>query len=156
MRSTKCHRPGRAAFTLIEIMIVVAVIGLLAAIALPSIARARETTRATLMFTDMKTAASAFEMFAMENPSYPPSAAPGVVPIGMSPYLGSLKWTEPSPLGGSWDWDFNSSGFVAAVSVLGHKGTSEAMQELDARLDDGNLDTGIFRGRPNGNSYVIE
>ena len=114
--------------------------------------RARETTRATLMFTDMKTAAAAFEMFAMDHSNYPPSTPPGVVPSGMGPYLGSLKWTELSPLGGNWNWDYNSSGFVAAVSVIGHKGTTESMQELDERLDDGNLDTGNFRGRPNGNS----
>jgi len=150
-------RLGRAGgFTLIEIMIVVTVIGLLASIAIPSFARARETSRATLMYSDMRTAASAFEVYAMENSDYPSNSAPGVIPAGMAPYLGKFRWDQPSPLGGTWNWDFDRYGFRAAVSVTGHQGTEATMLELDERVDDGNAAGGIFRARPNGHAYVLE
>jgi len=148
---------GRAnGFTLVELMIVIAVISLLGSIAIPRFARARETTRVTLMYADMKTAASAFEVYAMENTDYPPNSAPGAVPAGMAPYLGKFKWDQESPLGGQWNWDFDRYGFRAAVSVTGHHGSAAAMLELDLRLDDGSTSTGILRARPGGHAYVLE
>ena len=44
----------RAAFTLVEIMIVVAIIGLLAAIAIPSFVRAREVAQRTACILNLK------------------------------------------------------------------------------------------------------
>ncbi len=137
-------------------MIVVTVIGLLASIAIPSFARARETSRATLMYSDMRTAASAFEVYAMENSDYPPNSAPGVIPAGMAPYLGRFRWDQPTPMGGTWNWDFDRYGFRAAVSVTGHKGSDPTMLELDERVDDGLPGDGILRRRPGGHAYVLE
>ena len=51
MRIQQSHR---TAFTLVEIMIVVAIIGLLAAIAVPSFVRAREKAQQTICITNLK------------------------------------------------------------------------------------------------------
>lgn len=152
----KLYRATNHGFTLVELMITVAIIGLLAAIAVPNLVKARTTTRATLLYSDMKTAGTAFEVYAMENSGYPPNSAPGVVPAGMEPYLGKFMWTRDTVLGGSWNWDFNRYGFMAAVSVSDHKGSPAQMLALDRAVDDGNLDTGGFRQRPNGHSYILE
>jgi prepilin-type N-terminal cleavage/methylation domain-containing protein len=42
------NRPGRRAFTLVEIMIVIAIIGLIAAIAIPNFVKARQESQATM------------------------------------------------------------------------------------------------------------
>jgi len=54
-------------FTLIEIMIVVMIIGILLAIAVPNFVRARETSRASSCAANLKQINSAKEQYAMEN-----------------------------------------------------------------------------------------
>jgi len=57
----------RAAFTLVEIMIVVAVIALIAAIALPGFLRARDRAIATRIRNDLRLIDSAVEQYAIET-----------------------------------------------------------------------------------------
>src|SRR5471032_1326062 len=74
-------------FTLVEIMVVVVIIGLLAAIAIPAFQRVQQRSLASRMANDIRQCESAFERYAIENGGWPPPAAPGVVPAGMAPYL---------------------------------------------------------------------
>jgi prepilin-type N-terminal cleavage/methylation domain-containing protein len=57
----------RAGFTLVEIMIVVAIIGLLAAIAIPNFVHSRARSQATACINNMRQIDSAIEQFAMES-----------------------------------------------------------------------------------------
>ncbi len=54
-------------FTLIEIMIVVLIIGMLAAIAIPSFVRARDSARTNTCINNLRQIDSAKEMWAMEE-----------------------------------------------------------------------------------------
>jgi prepilin-type N-terminal cleavage/methylation domain-containing protein len=55
------------AFTLVEIMIVVAIIALLAAIAVPGFMRARKRSQASRILTDLRLIDSAIDQYAIEN-----------------------------------------------------------------------------------------
>jgi prepilin-type N-terminal cleavage/methylation domain-containing protein len=57
----------RAGFTLVEIMIVVAVIALLAAIAVPSFLRARKRSQASRILNDLRMIDSAVDQYAIET-----------------------------------------------------------------------------------------
>ena len=57
----------RRAFTLVEIMIVVLIIGILLAIAIPNFIRARETSRAKSCQSNLQHIDSAKEQWAMDN-----------------------------------------------------------------------------------------
>lgn len=141
-------------FTLIEIMIVVAVVALLSAIALPSFLRARERTRRTRYVNALRVVRDAVELYAAEHNGYPADAQPGVLPVGMQTYFtGKFNWTAPSPIGGRWDWDLGVLGLTAGVSVSGVDETPEAMAEIDAMIDDGDLTSGAFR-EINGDRYT--
>ncbi|WP_131989893.1 type II secretion system protein [Chthoniobacter flavus] len=56
-----------SAFTLVEIMVVVAIIALLASIAVPNFLRARKRSQATRMLEDLRVIDSAIDQYAIEN-----------------------------------------------------------------------------------------
>ena len=57
----------RKAFTLVEIMIVVAIIALLAAIAVPGFLRARKRSQASRILNDLRMIDSAVDQYAIET-----------------------------------------------------------------------------------------
>ncbi|HXA08396.1 MAG TPA: prepilin-type N-terminal cleavage/methylation domain-containing protein [Chthoniobacterales bacterium] len=58
---------NRGGFTLVEIMIVVAIIALLAAIAVPGFLRARKRAQASRILNDLRLIDSAVDQYAIEN-----------------------------------------------------------------------------------------
>jgi prepilin-type N-terminal cleavage/methylation domain-containing protein len=59
--------PGRQGFTLVEIMIVVAIIALLASIAVPGFLRARKRSQASRIINDLRLIDNAIDMYAIET-----------------------------------------------------------------------------------------
>jgi type IV pilus assembly protein PilA len=66
----------RKGFTLIEVLIVVVIIGILAAIAIPKFAETKEKAYITAMKSDLKNMVSGAEASFSENTSYALYAAP--------------------------------------------------------------------------------
>ncbi len=78
INTSKSNRRG---FTLVEIMIVVAIIALLASIAVPNFLRARKRTQATRILEDLRLLTSAEDEYAIENNKI----------SGMNPNFSDLK-----------------------------------------------------------------
>ena len=137
-----------AAFTLVEIMIVVSIIALLVLIALPSFLHAREESQNAKFINALRVASGAFQLYATEhNGSYPTEVRRGVISPEMQTYFGpTFDWTAPTPIGGVWDWDYNKfAGFTAGVSVDKPSATIDQLIEIDSKIDDGDLSTGHFQ-----------
>ena len=99
MRNAKAI--NRAAFTLVEIMIVVAIIGLLAAIAIPNFVKARATAQANACINNLRQIDAAAQQFALEN--HKKTGDTISFPSDLTPYIklnasGSLP---PCPAGGN-------------------------------------------------------
>ena len=129
-------------------MIVVGVIALVAALALPSFLRARQRAQNTKFINALRVVSGAFDTYAIENSKYPPDVNRGTVPPGMAPYFdSSFDFTKPTPIGGLWDWDKDVFGFKAGLSVVDPSVLQIQLQDIDKSWDDGNLITGHFQDK---------
>jgi prepilin-type N-terminal cleavage/methylation domain-containing protein/prepilin-type processing-associated H-X9-DG protein len=93
-------RKKRAGFTLIELLVVIAIIAILAAMLLPSLARAKESGRRAGCQSNLRQIALGLAMYASETGFYPPPAvsrleAPhaSAWPHALQPYV-SAAWTN--------------------------------------------------------------
>jgi prepilin-type N-terminal cleavage/methylation domain-containing protein len=146
---------NRRAFTLVEIMIVVTIIGLLAALAIPAFNRVRRLARITAFTNDLRIGKDAFETYALQKGTWPPDGA-ATMPAEMDGYLSPSKWSAETPLGGHWDWDFNQFGVTAGLSVYNPTADLATMRLVDSKIDDGDLATGNFRARTDGYVLILE
>ena len=65
------QRPGLSAFTLIELMLVLVILGILAAIVVPKFGDIGNTARKKAAATQISTFATAIDMFEVDNGHYP-------------------------------------------------------------------------------------
>jgi prepilin-type N-terminal cleavage/methylation domain-containing protein len=93
----------KAGFTLVEIMIVVAIIGLLAAIAIPNFVKARATSQANACINNMRQIDAAENEWALELGKTTGASAPSLT-SDLTPYikLNSAGKVPPCPAGGAY------------------------------------------------------
>jgi type IV pilus assembly protein PilA len=88
----KISQHARKGFTLVEIMIVVVIIGLLAAMAVPAFNKVRQTALAKSAMNDARQVAAAADQYFLENPS----ADPVAIGVLKSTYVKTLKMKNDS------------------------------------------------------------
>ena len=91
----KINVSRKSGFTLVEIMIVVAIIGLLAAIAIPNFVRARTTSQMYACINNLRQIDGAIQQWALET-----KAAP-TAPVTVANVTGYLKSAVTCPSAGS-------------------------------------------------------
>ncbi|MBT7067134.1 MAG: prepilin-type N-terminal cleavage/methylation domain-containing protein [Verrucomicrobia bacterium] len=137
------RRMGRA-FTLVEVMVTVAVIGVLLLIAIPVLSKARMSAVAGDIVNDLRAFYGAFQQFNNDFGSYPPIKADGSLDARMAGYLDMTCWEGGPGGGGHYKWLRYEPINEQVIYIAGGPGT-ETMQLVDERLDDGNLTSTAFR-----------
>jgi prepilin-type N-terminal cleavage/methylation domain-containing protein len=107
-----------AGFTLVEIMIVVAIIGLLAAIAIPNFVKARAQSQANACINNLRQMDAAVNQFALENGKKSTDAV--VYPTDLTAYikLNSAGSIPPCPAGGTYATTVVQSSPTCTLSTL--------------------------------------
>jgi len=101
-------------FTLIELLIVVAIIGIIAAIAIPNLLNAINRGRQKRTMADMRTIATAVESYAVDNNFYPPNVSAAAQMQGfLEPtYLKRLPTTDGWSEGFTFNTDVNGQHYT--------------------------------------------
>jgi prepilin-type N-terminal cleavage/methylation domain-containing protein len=153
--------------SLVELMVVVTIISMLMALAVPSYQRVQKRARAGALVNDFRVFSTVYLAYAHENGVWPPETAAGVLPAGItSQDMKTSVWTSPTPIGGHFDWEYNQIHqgvqYRAAIAITDTADAPlivdlELYQMMDEALDDGNLSTGSFRlGENNCPLFVLE
>jgi len=85
----KINTSNTAGFTLVEIMIVVAIIGLLAAIAIPNFVKARTTAQKNACIANLKQIDGGIQQWALENKK---AGSDAVTSDNVKDYLKGSQW----------------------------------------------------------------
>jgi general secretion pathway protein G len=117
------RRVAQAGFTLIELMVVLVIIGVLAALIVPNVLDRAEDARATAARTDVNNLMQALKLYKLDNQRFPTSEqglqalvvkpATPPVPVNWKPYLDKLPndpWGRP--------YQYLNPGVKAEIDVM--------------------------------------
>lgn len=104
-------------FTLIELLVVVAIIGILATIVLSSLGTARTRAQTAKTISELRSMATAFELYSIDNNDYPGDVSPNILPSGMGSYLPN-GWSLPPYSGAEYDWEYWGPGTATEAIQL--------------------------------------
>jgi prepilin-type N-terminal cleavage/methylation domain-containing protein len=105
-KKQKASLNGRRAFTLIELLIVIAIIGILASIVIVTMSQARQKARGTKNAAQLEMVTKALNVYYTQFGSYPAS-----VPDGQGPWQGFCSFWG-ADLGANWIPELQSAGVI--------------------------------------------
>jgi len=163
------ERTPRSGWTILELAIVVTIIGLLAALAIPLFSVILKKSRFSALANDLRVHATAIQTYAGEYGSYPASfSTPGAfIPEleALDERLQSTSWLQPTPVGGAFTWVYiapsgtsRGSAYIQLVEQPNNpfRITLAQFVELDKAIDDGNIATGYLQVAGNRIRYFLQ
>ncbi len=95
-------RSSESGFTLIELMIVVVILGVLAALVIPNYGRFVRNSKCARTASELRSLSTAFVAYQASYGDFPPDSRPP--PPGMEEFINPALWAD-APLGGTYNWE---------------------------------------------------
>ena len=153
------------AFTLVEVMVVVVIIGMLAATGIPTYRHITMRAKVTTLENDLRQFSTAIQTYTTQNGHWPANGDPQVVPPELVNTL-PATFSSKSPIGGvyKWNYDVSADGITAKAALIVQTSSGnpvsddvEMLTMLDKQMDDGDLTTGTIQtGSTNSLVFIIE
>ena len=157
----RCKR----AFTLVEVMVVIVIIGFLAAAGLPGYRHLTMRSKVTALENDLRQFSTAIQTYTLQNGHWPANGDPQVIPPEMASSL-SQNFTRPAPIGGVYKWNFDvpADGVTAKAAIVVQTSAGNVLTDdedvflmIDRQMDDGVLETGQIQvGSSNSLVFIVE
>lgn len=149
----------RHAFTLIEIIVVVIVIGIIAAVAVPRFVVAQEDTEIATTAEDLRAIENALSMYFAKHGSYPRDVSRTRAVEVLDPYFrADNPFEKLAPIGGVYDYEGPPNWNPVQISIRSERrGRHDraTARRLDAYMDDGDLKTGAVQRKGRRTYYII-
>ena len=105
-------RPSQKGFTLIELLIVVAIIGIIAAIAIPNLLNAIDRGKQKRTMADMRSIGTAVEAYAVDNNSYPTANTSAALKVLVEPI-----YIKTMPIADGWSNNFQVDAVATQYTI---------------------------------------
>jgi prepilin-type N-terminal cleavage/methylation domain-containing protein len=153
------------AFTLIEVMVVVVIIGVLAAAGIPTYRHIMMRSKVTALENELRQFSTVIQTYTTQNGHWPADGDPQVIPPELATAM-PIQFTGASPFGGvyKWNYDVPADGIAVKAALIVQTAAGNPISDdaemflmLDKQMDDGVLETGNVQvGSTNSLVYIIE
>ena len=158
MRLPRLRTRRPSGFTLVELLIVVVILAILAAIVIPQFSNSSAEAKQARFADSLRVLSDAFDLYKAKTGNDIVDASSGVWDAEMDGYITQISYEKKTPVGGVWDTELGSFGVTSAVGVHFLVDTPQEdafMLKIDDLMDDGDLATGGFRKLASDRFYMV-
>lgn len=139
------HKPGmrcRAGFTIVELVVVIVIIGVITAVAIPRFSTANQNAAINAAAADFRNLELAFRMYHADNGGFPPNRPFGDHPAPLEPYYAEQLWDAGPVFGRVWDWNPDYGPVRPHISMFNFNHDVHLLEGFDLQFDDGDPTAG--------------
>jgi len=148
----------RSAFTLVELMIIIGILGILAALVLPTFTSAQGKASAATIASNMRALADAC-LVAYEQtgqwPTYSSQEGDGTMPDELDGLMSENAWNDVIESWGTEDITLTANGSSLTFGAEGTGNYTEILAELERLIDDGTDNAGQLIWQANTTRYQL-
>ncbi|MEM1208741.1 MAG: type II secretion system protein [Planctomycetota bacterium] len=149
----------RSAFTLVELMIIIGVLAILAAIVLPSLSNASSKAQAATIATNMRALADACRVAHEQTGNWPAydsdEDGPGM-PAILDGLMSEHAWYDIADSWGGGEVMLFQNSTGLHYTITGNGDLNETLEELERLVDDGSATTGVLTWQTNSTGFYVD